>query len=212
MSTLASGSPPVRRHALGMPAGSIRAILALMVVGLICGLMLLPSRTPAIPIPAYLLFLLFMILGHFYAAHGNTIAAGGSPQPSPLHLPSGFVRVVLIVALAATINWKLYSDAEGLKAQLVASVDQIKEQPFMSLILLGSFFAGVVVRWLVGREHPPEWLQNLEAWLALVSVVLLAVDYLIKLVINPSLAEPLKLPEWEGVLAGVIAFYFGERS
>ena len=35
---------------------------------------------------------------------------------------------------------------------------------------------------------------------------------IIKLVIDPSLSTRLDLPFWETILAGVIAFYFGERS
>src|SRR5262249_6331213 len=116
--------------------------------------------------------------------------------------------------LSATINWKLYSDLDGFNRQLTASLTEITKQPYMSVIILMAFFIGVVVRWLVGRENPPAWFQDIEAWLALVAVLLLSVDILIKLLINPSLEanQQISLPEWEGFLAGVIAFYFGARS
>jgi hypothetical protein len=204
-------SPPVRRHALGLPGGSVRAVLALMIVGLFCALLLIPTREPT-PIPPYLLYLLFMALGHFFAAHGNTIASGSSGEASPLYLPRGFIRVVLIVGLSAAINWKLYNDLEGFKEQLKRSVDLVKDQPFIPVIILSAFFIGVIVRSLVGRDNPPAWFQDIEAWFALIAVVLLCVDIMIKLIINPSLDHPINLPEWEGILAGVIAFYFGERS
>src|SRR5262245_30225866 len=110
-------SPPAKRHALGLPGGSVRATLALMIVGLICALILIPA--PAIP--PYLFYLLFMILGHFFAAHGNTIAPAGTDQRSPLYLPPGLIRLVIIVALSATINWKLYNDLNGFNQQLSAS-------------------------------------------------------------------------------------------
>jgi hypothetical protein len=153
-----------------------------------------------------------MSLGHFFAAHGNTIAGSGSEQASPLHLPRGFVRILLVVGLSATINWKLYNDLEGFKEQLRRSVDVVKDQPFIPVIILSAFFIGVVVRWLVGRDNPPAWFQDVEAWFALIAVTMLTVDIIIKLIINPSLDQPINLPEWEGFLAGIIAFYFGERS
>jgi hypothetical protein len=205
--------PPGKRHALGLPAGSIRAVLAIMVAGLVCILILLPVPAPPAeptPIPPYLIYLLFMILGHYYAAHGNSIAPGDAP--SPLYLPRGSIRILLVVGLSLAVNYKMFNDYEGLRRQLVASLDAIKDQPFLSFALLAAFFVGVIFRWLLGGATPSRVFRDVEAWVALIAVVLLGVDYLIRLVINPSLSSPLKMPDWEWILASVIAFYFGARS
>jgi hypothetical protein len=205
---------PPPRYALGLPAGSIRAILALMIVGLICILMLLPLPKSGQPsaIPAYLGYLLFLVLGHFFAAHGHTIAKKGTNEPNPLYLPKGVIRFVLVAALVATVGWKYHSDPQGLKDQLNASVQSVTDQPLLPVILLAGFFVGVIVRSVVGRENPPAWFQDLEGWLALVAILALSVEIMIRLVINPSLEGPLELRNWEGVVAAIIAFYFGERS
>ena len=203
----------VKRHALGLPAGSVRAAQMLGVVGLICAIMLIPSRAVT-PMPPYLVWLLFLMLGHFFAAHGVTIATRDDPAPSPLYLPGGVVRFLVVAGLAGCIGWKLYSDEAGLRSQLEASVDALKLAPFLPFVILAGFFLGVVVRAIVGRTSPPVALQDLEAWVSLIALVALASAALIHLVINPTLDidKQLNLPNWEGFVGAVIAFYFGERS
>jgi hypothetical protein len=202
--------PP--RHALGMPRGSVRAILALMVVALVCALMLIPPRDDKpIPIPAYLLYLLFLVLGHYFAARGNARGQSGAWQGQPLKLPRGCVRLAILAALTATCVYRWYTDAEGFNAQWLASVEALKSAPLLPVVVLLAFFAGVLVRMVIG-EQPAAWYQDMEAWVSLMAVILMGVATLIHLVINLSL--PADLDPWllEGILAGVVAFYFGERS
>jgi hypothetical protein len=206
-----------RRHALGLPAGSVRAILALMVVALICILILMSPREKEgkpepIPIPAYLFYLLFLIIGHFFAAHGVSIHQKGSKEPNPLYLPSGVVRFLLIGMLAATIAWKYSQSPDELANQLGASMKEVADVPFLPVILLGGFLLGVVVHALVGWHKTPYWFQDFEAWVALVAVLLLAIEAMIHCVINPSLKTPLRPTEYQTIVAAVVAFYFGARS
>jgi hypothetical protein len=60
----------------------------------------------------------------------------------------------------------------------------------------------------------PYWFQDVLAWLSLLAMLGMVVEFLIHLVINPNLApeRQLHLPHWEGFLAGLVAFYFGARS
>lgn len=198
---------PARRHALGLPAGSIRAAHVLMIVGLVCAILLVPGQTPQ-PIPPYLIYLLFMILGHFFTA----IHSSGSGN-TPLYLPVGLLRLVIFVALAGTVGWMLFHDEPRLQAQFERSVDELKTQPFLPLILLGAFFFGVLVRAIVGREFPPVALQDMEAWLSLLALCGLGIAVIYHVFIAPTLVEQTpSMPMAEAVLAAVIAFYFGERS
>jgi hypothetical protein len=203
---------PVRRHALGLPAGSIRAAHILVIVGLMCALIINP-RDLTIAIPAYLIYLLFLILGHFFASHGTTIASRNSGQPSPLHLPSGSVRLLIILALGGAIGWKMTQNPDALQQQFVASLEALKDQPYLPILILGAFFVGVMLRTIVGSTNPPQWLQDFEAWVSIVALVGLGIAAVIHLVVTASLEVPyLPLPTWEGILGAVIAFYFGERS
>src|SRR5262245_10900741 len=100
MSTAPAETP---RHALGMPAGSVRALLAFGVLGYLWILVLPISDRGKPPITAqpnaghaflFLQLLIVMILAHFFAAHGRTIG-GVVSRRSPLALPRGSVRFLL---------------------------------------------------------------------------------------------------------------------
>ena len=57
----------------------------------------------------------------------------------------------------------------------------------------------------------PTAMHDIEGWFALISVLLICIDAVIKFVINPSVWEQVDLPSWEAIIAAVVAFYFGER-
>jgi hypothetical protein len=201
----------VPRHALGWPPGSVRALLAIMVVGLVCALMLIHQPTP-VPIPAYLIYLMFLVIGHYFAARGSSRGDADSWNRQPLNLPRGCVRLLLLIALCATSIYKYVTDPDGFEKQWLESVTSLKDVPMLPIVILMGFFVGAVLRMLIGR-HPPAWYQDLEAWVALISVLLMSVATLIHLVISPSLQAPiLSMPIWECILSAVVAFYFGARS
>jgi hypothetical protein len=216
MSTLAPQSAvppnqtaPPKRHALGMPGGSVRSILALLVVALFCGVLLFPSGA-AEPqaMPPYLIYLIFLILGHLFASHAHVAA----DHPAPLHMPRGLVRLAIIAALAATLWWKIHNDPEDMLARWNATVELIKIQWFLPLLLLGGFFIGAILHPLIGRDNPPVAVQDLQAWLALIAVAALFIAAIVHLIIEPSTSGPVSHPMWETFVAAIIAFYFGARS
>jgi amino acid transporter len=205
---------PVRRHALGLPAGSVRAAHVSGIVAIVCAIVLIPPKSPesVVAIPPYLVYLLFLMLGHYFASHGVTIATREDPSPSPLFLPGGVVRFLIVVALVGTFGWKLYSDPIGLREQFKASLDALEKQPELPVIILAGFFLGIIVRAVVGRTSPPAALQDFEAWISLIALIGICIAGIIHIIINPSLESDLYMPVWEGSVGGVIAFYFGERS
>jgi len=217
MSTIAPQNPlnpstPVitpQRHALGMPSGSVRSILTILIVALFCGVLLFPSGAAAAQaIPPYLLWLMFLIVGHLFASHRHVLA----DQPAPLHTPRWFIRIVIIAALAGTVGWKIYSDPVGMQARWNATIELVKIQWFLPLLLLGGFFIGAILHPLIGRDNPPVAVQDFQAWLALIAVVFLLIAAAVHLIIEPSTSGPVSHQNWETFVAAVIAFYFGARS
>ena len=91
--------PPPRRHAFGLPAGSVRALLALAVLGLLWTVALTHPHGETVSeadkhLPTILIglqILMVLILVHFFTAHGNTIGRHISGA-SPLGLPGGSIR------------------------------------------------------------------------------------------------------------------------
>ncbi|GIW80943.1 MAG: hypothetical protein KatS3mg105_2750 [Gemmatales bacterium] len=69
------------RYAFGLPAGSVRALLAFLILGLVWALMIMQR-----PVPLYLQYVMFIILGHYFAAHSKSIKALDEREPvSSLH-------------------------------------------------------------------------------------------------------------------------------
>ncbi len=208
---MSTATMPMKRHALGLPAGSIRAAHVIGVVALSCAIIVVPSRG-VVAIPPYLIYLLFLLMGHYFAAHGVTIATRDDPSPSPLYLPGGVVRTLIIIALGGSIGWKLYDNMPGLRDQFTESLKGLQYQPYLPLVVLGGFFLGAIIRAFVGRDNPPRLWQDLEAWISLVGLAGLSIAAVIHLVVLTSLAESIMMPTWEGMVGGVVAFYFGARS
>src|SRR5262249_10337253 len=89
-----------RRHALGLPAGSVRALLAFSVLALLGLIVYIYPERPAKDqesiqtLYAYLWAMLFLVIASFFTAHGHSI--GYTDAGSPLGLPRGTVRILLI--------------------------------------------------------------------------------------------------------------------
>ncbi|HZZ78192.1 MAG TPA: hypothetical protein VFE62_06720 [Gemmataceae bacterium] len=222
MSTAPPAAPapvaPLKRYPLSLPPGSVRAIHVLAIVGLTCLVILLPPRTndagvsTPYPVPPYLIYLLFIMLGHYFAAHGVTINTRDDPAPSPLFLPGGTVRVAVILMLCGCVGWKVYSDLDGLRAQFALSLDQLKNQPYLPVAILGGFFVGIVISSIVRHIHKPAWWQDIEAWISLVALIGIAISALIHLVVERYSENPIPVPTFNAIVGGIVAFYFGERS
>lgn len=210
-------APPRRRHPLGLPAGSVRALLTLMVLGILWTLMLLPPERGGSRIPLYLYYLMFLAVGHFYAAHGNTIATEAE-DASPLHLPRGTLRALILLGFVAVMGWRIYTDRD-----LQELLPSFREgEPFsyalLPFILIGAFLLGVLLsrmaRAVSGAQGTAYWFQDIQAWLALLGMLGLGAEIIIQAVINPTLPadKQLYLPQWQAFLSAIVGFYFGARS
>lgn len=202
--------PTYQREPLGLPAGSVRAVLAFTVLGLIAALLLVPEEKPA-PMPLFLFYLFFLVLGHYFAVRGRQAGAARHP----LFLPRGAIRFLLLVVFMGVVGWAWYHNPRDFAERM--RMTTVAEQPYLPLLLVGGFFLGVIVNkvshWLLaGPTGLPPWLQDLQAWVALLAMLGLGAEVLIRLVINPSMERQPDLAPWEGVLAAVVAFYFGVRS
>ena len=205
--------PP--RHALGLPAGSVRALLALSVLALLWLLALQPligreRSVSEFQLPTVFMdlqILMVLILAHFFSAHGHSIRAHPE-QKSPLGLPRGSVRFLLLAGYL------------GLAVYLYRTQPKFEYPPTSAVILLlvltSGFFSGHVltgaVRWLAGGILP-YWFQDVQAWVALLAMLSMGVLLIILLFINPSLSlgREISVPFLEAILAALVGFYFGSR-
>jgi hypothetical protein len=200
-----------------MPAGSIRALLALGILGLLWLIVLRPAQTVdgqvvrgKVPLVFfYLNMLMILVLVHFFTAHGKTIGSSVSRR-SPLGLPRGCVRFILIVGYLG-LAYFLYKT--GAEFEMPQSTEYaLPTALLLTGYLVGHIISGIMTR-LGGGVLPP-WYQDLEAWIALLAVVGLGIIVIVRLLINTTLPmeDRLDIQLLETILAAIVGFYFGSRS
>jgi hypothetical protein len=214
---MSTTSAPQPRHALGLPAGSVRALLAFGVLAYLWILVLAPgpegkgllAQQQASQAFIYLQFLMVLIIAHFFTAHGHTIGSPGSTR-SPLGLPRGSVRLLLLAGYLGLAYYMYVSKPDF-------SLPDTGPVVLLLAVLLSAFFLGHVITVIVRTVcfgTLPAWFQDIQAWFALVGLLLLGIVVIVRLVINPglSLEKQLDMDITESILAGVVGFYFGARS
>ncbi len=187
------------RHPLGLPRGSVRALLLLAL-----GARALIDLRDAKPLQPWLLAALLMsIAAYFSARSGARSGVGGTvPDPNaprvhpPLFLPSGTIRTIVLlgVGYGAWLWFRHRPDDVGGAAVVW---------------VLGAFALGVIVRWMLSRARRPEdvgvgGFGHLEALVALACAA--------GLVAIGLGGVPGNVPSWtEPLLAAAVVFYFGSR-
>ncbi len=157
----------------------------------------------------YLQYVMILILAHFFAAHGNTIGRNVS-RHSPLGLPAGTVRFLLLAGYVGLIVWLFYNQRE------FAPVPE--GHLALPLILMSGFLLGFVVTRAVlagsSTGQLPFWFQDVQAWFALLAVLGLTVIVIIHLFVLPTVEERLHFDTTtlETIVAAIVGFYFGARS
>src|SRR4051794_6582424 len=114
------------RHPLGLPPGSVRAVLALMIAGLFWLLLALPDEFPEkVPLFVYVLLALVFL---FFGSHGHTIGQHITGH-SPLYLPRGVLRALLLLGTAVEIGWLYYAHADRLTQRLTPDANHLTQWP-----------------------------------------------------------------------------------
>ncbi|WP_435008673.1 hypothetical protein P12x_005880 [Tundrisphaera lichenicola] len=202
-----------RIHAFGLPSGSVRALLAILVFGMAWALLVL---RPTEEIPNYLRDLLFVIMGHYFASR-RRVAPEVDPGPPPLYLPRGSVRLILVAGCLAVAAF-LFRRGD---------LAQVRQNPAaVTLLMVGGFLLGVglnaAITWWRDRGHRPHRaFEDLRALASMVAAIALAglVANRLHPLIPPEQVDSL-FSGWvhlgrfgpENLLAAVVGFYFGSRS
>jgi hypothetical protein len=197
----------VARPPLGLPPGSIRGLLALQVTIIFWVLLLVPNER-AVPIPLNLYFLLATVMV-FFVSHGKSIARRGEPTPSPLWLPGGTLRFVILAGTAAVLAFVAVQHPDRF-ARLTPNPDQLPHWRYYLGALGIGFVLGYGTRILPFRHS---WMfQAFQAWTAIIAMAILFLHMVFEVIINFSLDIPIDAVAWNTIVTGIVAFYFGSRS
>lgn len=196
------------RAPLGLPPGSIRGLLALQIVAIFWMLLLVPSDDRPIPIPLNLYFLLSLVLV-FFVSHGKSIARRDDPTASPLWLPGGTLRFVILAGTIAVFAYLYFKHPDRFN-RLTPSQDQMQNWGYFLGALGIGFFLGYATRLLPFRSHPI--FQAFQAWIAILAMLILFLEMVFQVIINFSLTQQVDAVIWQTIVTGIVAFYFGSRS
>jgi len=194
---------PVR--ALGLPTGSVRALMALMVVGVV-----LRETLSGRPIGVLLTEALFVILAHYFTSRRLLALPSGlrerleqegllEREPSPLWLPRHTVRGLIVAGFFGT------AVILALQGRLFAP------GAFDNIGLFLAYLGGVLYAWWRGRRRRgrrPGALHALSVHLGALSALIACAI----LLLFSGGGDVTASAGWtEKLLLGIVLFYFGAR-
>jgi hypothetical protein len=195
------------RSPLGLPAGSIRGLLSLQIV-ITCWLLLLVPEHLAVVFPLNLYFLLCLVMV-FVVSHGNSIARKSDPAPSPLYLPGGTLRLLIIGGTIASVVYTALNYPSRFD-RLSPGADQMVHWLTYLACLAGGFTFGLAMKIMPFRNS---WgFQTFQAWLALLSMGSLLLETILQVFVKTTIVQQLDFLTWQCIVTAVVAAYFGSRS
>ena len=195
------------RHPLGIPAGSIRALLTLLVVGFIVAqtvqnakIGLLWSETLMIMLAHYFTSRRFIELPR--ELREQLEAEGKIPQDRhPLYLPKHTIRGLIILAFAG-LAWYLYREGRLFEKESLAILGPV-----------AGYFLGILFKAVIGwfRGHggarSANWWDDLKA---IVTLAFVAGTITVELLgLGDKL--PFSQEHLESTMLALVLFYFGSR-
>ncbi len=196
-----------KRPPLGMPPGSVRALLCLMIVAF-----LVIQTARGVRVDVVWSEALMIMLAHYFTTRRfvplsnelrTKLEATGEIEPdeSPLYLPKHSVRILLIAAFGG-LAWYLYDHGRLFEPQSLSL-----------LVSVGAYLLGITVRGCLGwwSQHTgvtaPAWWVDLKASGTLL-IVLVAI--LLQLVGTKEM-HGFDASRLQDFSLGLVLYYFGSR-
>lgn len=196
------------RHPYGLPMGTVRGFMSLLICAFFWIYLLLPAPPDQRPLTAP--------LGHFFLLTLVFLAFASHPV---LHdsVKSEFLpwlmRLLFVGGSAAVVAYVAYEDPSRLAIRLTPEQGEVVQWPVLLGTLAGGFGLGIFLRFAFGRNT--SMFQTLRAWIGVIAILLLVAETVFQFAIKPSLGEPPgpdAMKVWEGVIIAFVAAYFGSRT
>ncbi len=200
--------PAVIRHPYGLPMGTVRGFMSVLICSFFWIFLLLPDVTDPTK--------LTVPLGHFFLLTLVFMAFASHPIPhDPGHIEflPWLMRVIFVGGSVAVVGFVAYTDSHRLTTRLTPNPSDIGQWPVLLATLSGGFAVGLFLRFILGRNG--DLFQTLRAWAGVIAILLLVAETIFQFLIRPNIEGPLSvegLKVWEGVLVAIVAAYFGTRA
>lgn len=190
------------RHPFGLPMGTVRGFMALLICSFFWIVFLLPeNKAVHIPLAHYgLLFLVALAL----AAH---------PFPR-LGLSNMWADLMWLLYVGGSVLVLVYVSnnyPDHLK-RLTPDPADFGQWPTLAATLAGAFFFGVLVHRVLGNNSA--LFETIRAWIGVVAIILLLIETVFQFMVIPGLNDKPSqdtLKVWESIVIGFTAAYFGTR-
>lgn len=193
------------RHPFGLPMGSVRGFMSLLICGFFWLVLLWPGEQIVKP-----------LLGHFFLLALVLLAFASSPSPRTEDDSSPFLpwilRVLFVGGSVAVVLLCLFQYPDRLQSRLTPDPEEFAHWwgPFLATMSIG-FAAGLFVRFVLGRDHP--LFQTFRAWLSVVGLVMLVLEIGLFVMFTTSENRQADfLRYWQAVELAFVAAYFGTRT
>ena len=188
------------RHPFGLPQGTIRGILSLLICAFVWMVLLWPTE---VKLP----------LSHFFLMALVLMAFSSSP-----HLQMGESKVIpwilRVLFVGGSIGVVLYAMFRDPQSMSKLTPDQIEFTnwwgPYLGC-LTGGFLAGVMLRFILGREN--QIFQTIRAWLSVIGMMMMVGEFVLFLTgvqTRPDSENFVRV--WQAVQLAVVSAYFGTRA
>ncbi len=199
---------PLTYPPLGLPTGSVRALLTLTCVAVV-----VVNTARGTPLDLFWVEALLISMAHYFTSRRFVSLPPAAlrklendgileRESQPLFLPRGSIRALIIAAFVG-LAWYLYEN----NRELLYSTQVITLLALVSAYFLGTIVRGVTGSWNRWRSAPPSrWWADTRALVVLGGVALVAI---------PELVGAGKLFQEQDVIRhvalGLMLFYFGSR-
>ncbi len=192
------------RHPFGLPLGTVRGVLSLMICSFFWILLLAPADQQAKAVLAH-----FFLLGLVFMAFATStdVREGEGKAVLPW-----LFRVIFVVVTAGVVFVAWTRDPALVQMRLTPNPDEVREWwiPFLAATGIGFSF-GLLLRVIFGREN--HIFQTLRAWFSVVGLLMLALEIPIMLASGSTDAGSLEFMHfWQSVELAIVAAYFGTRA
>ncbi|MBP3956680.1 hypothetical protein J8F10_15505 [Gemmata sp. G18] len=196
-------APPHEYPTFGLPSGSVRGILSVLICSFFWIVLLHPAGS-VVTVPLGHFFLLTLVFLAF-ASHPGTDSRTSAVLP-------WLMRVIFVGGSAAVVGFAIWTDTHVTAARLTPGAAEIAQWPVLLGCLAGGFGFGLFLRFVIGRNH--NLFLTIRAWVGMVAILLLCVETILQFLVLPNMAEKnleaLKI--WEGIIIAAVAGYFGSRA
>lgn len=194
------------RQPFGLPLGTVRAFLSLLICGFFWVVLLWPAGKPA-PEPLLAHYFMLMLVILTFSPYSSAAVSDSGSQLIP--------RLLRFLVVAGTIGivalaWARLGNPNELRMRVTPNGDEVEAWwvPYL-LTTAGGFAVGLFLRLLFGRDNPIY--QTLRAWLSVLGMLFLLGEIVFWVAVAGADYKP-DIHVFQAFNLGIIAAYFGTRA